>query len=82
MNKYLYITTLLLFFCSRAVFAQFFIGGKVEYKTMPSKILNEDREYAIFLPKGYEENTDRSYPVLYLLHGGGQVIKNGLNKVI
>ncbi len=71
MKKYVYITTLLLFITSRAVFAQFFIGGKVEYKTMPSQILNEDREYAIFLPKGYEESSDKYYPVLYLLHGGG-----------
>lgn len=45
--------------------------GRVEYKTMPSEILNEDREYSIFLPAGYEQNTEKSYPILYLLHGGG-----------
>ena len=52
-------------------FAQWPETGKVEFKTMPSKILNENREYAIFLPAGYERNTDKSYPILYLLHGGG-----------
>ena len=52
-------------------FAQWPAMGKVEYKTMPSKILNEDREYAVYLPKNYAENTGKSYPVLYLLHGGG-----------
>ncbi|WP_297094502.1 alpha/beta hydrolase-fold protein [uncultured Draconibacterium sp.] len=46
-------------------------AGRVEYLTMPSEILNEDREYSIFLPAGYEQNTDKSYPILYLLHGGG-----------
>ncbi len=61
----------LLFFLSIGLFAQMPGMGKVEYKTMPSKILNEDREYSIFLPPGYEQNTDKKYPILYLLHGGG-----------
>ncbi|WP_373496260.1 alpha/beta hydrolase, partial [Aquiflexum sp.] len=38
--------------------------------TMDSKILNMERKYAIYLPPGYE-SSQRSYPVLYLLHGGG-----------
>ena len=29
-----------------------------------------DRKYAIYLPPGYE-TSERSYPVLYLLHGSG-----------
>ena len=29
-----------------------------------------DRKYAIYLPPDYE-TSERSYPVLYLLHGGG-----------
>ncbi len=33
-------------------------------------MLNEEREYAIFLPSNYETNMDKKYPVLYLLHGG------------
>ncbi|MEI9808036.1 MAG: alpha/beta hydrolase-fold protein [Bacteroidota bacterium] len=35
-----------------------------------SKILSMDRNYAVYLPAGYE-SSNRSYPVLYLLHGGG-----------
>ncbi|WP_346863493.1 alpha/beta hydrolase-fold protein [uncultured Draconibacterium sp.] len=54
-----------------ASFAQFSPQGKVEFKTMPSKILNEDREYSVYLPKSYATNTEKYYPVLYLLHGGG-----------
>lgn len=38
--------------------------------TLPSKILKSDRKYAIYLPPDYE-TSQRSYPVLYLLHGGG-----------
>lgn len=46
-------------------------GGKVsDNLTMTSKILKMDRKYAIYLPADYE-TSDRSYPVLYLLHGAG-----------
>jgi len=46
-------------------------GGKVlETVTVKSKILKMDRKYAIYLPAGYDQD-DRSYPVLYLLHGSG-----------
>jgi enterochelin esterase-like enzyme len=46
-------------------------GGKTyDNLSMPSKILKMDRKYAIYLPADYE-NSQRSYPVLYLLHGAG-----------
>ena len=35
-----------------------------------SKILKMDRKYAVYLPPDYE-TSQRSYPVLYLLHGAG-----------
>lgn len=38
--------------------------------TVKSKILNMDRKYAIYLPPDYA-TSERSYPVLYLLHGAG-----------
>lgn len=38
--------------------------------TMDSEILKMERHYAIYLPPDYEQS-ERSYPVLYLLHGGG-----------
>ncbi|XOV93753.1 MAG: alpha/beta hydrolase [Bacteroidota bacterium] len=38
--------------------------------SMPSKILKMDRKYAIYLPPDYD-TSERSYPVLYLLHGAG-----------
>lgn len=36
--------------------------------SLPSKILKSERNYAVYLPDGYEQSS-RSYPVLYLLHG-------------
>lgn len=41
-----------------------------ETRTVKSEILKMDRRYSIYLPPGYEES-DQSYPVLYLLHGSG-----------
>lgn len=64
-------TSIVLFLFVLVAVAQMPAMGKVEYKTMPSKILNQDREYAVYLPKSYSTNPDKKYPVLYLLHGGG-----------
>ncbi|MGZ5133778.1 MAG: alpha/beta hydrolase [Flavitalea sp.] len=54
--------------CSFVTEAQ---NGKVyDNLSVKSKILNMDRKFAIYLPPDYE-SSQRSYPVLYLLHGGG-----------
>lgn len=46
-------------------------SGKVlENLSFKSNLLNMERKYAIYLPPGYE-TSNRSYPVLYLLHGAG-----------
>ena len=53
---------------SSAMMAQ---TGKVyDNLSMPSKILKMDRKFAVYLPPDYE-TSQRSYPVLYLLHGAG-----------
>ncbi|QGY42315.1 esterase family protein [Maribellus comscasis] len=45
--------------------------GKVfDNLSMKSEILKMERKYAIYLPPDYE-TSERSYPVLYLLHGVG-----------
>ena len=53
-------------------------GAKTYSLTMPCKLLNgiTEREYSIYLPDGSSMDNgklklDSSYPVLYLLHGGG-----------
>lgn len=46
-------------------------AGKVyDNLTLKSNILNMERKFAIYLPPDYE-TSQRSYPVLYLLHGAG-----------
>jgi enterochelin esterase-like enzyme len=45
--------------------------GKVyDNLSLQSKILKSERKFAVYLPPGYE-TSERSYPVLYLLHGAG-----------
>jgi enterochelin esterase-like enzyme len=62
------ITIILFFAFTNSLMAQ---TGKVsDNLSMNSKILKMDRKYAIYLPPDYE-TSQRSYPVLYLLHGAG-----------
>ncbi|MFT5886811.1 MAG: enterochelin esterase-like enzyme [Arcticibacterium sp.] len=57
---------LLFFLCPFIVYSQ---SGKVmDNLKVDSKILKMQRNYAVYLPPGYE-TSERSYPVLYLLHG-------------
>ncbi|MBS1504552.1 MAG: esterase family protein [Bacteroidetes bacterium] len=67
MRKQNLLLAILLLFAASAI-AQ---SGKVyDNLSMPSKILKMERKYAVYLPPDYE-TSDRSYPVLYLLHGAG-----------
>lgn len=43
-------------------------GVILESLSLSSKILDKEVEYSIYLPEDYE-HSNRSYPVLYLLHG-------------
>lgn len=60
----------LIFFTTLSVLAQngddIVIGKKV---SIFSKILNSDRELNIYLPKSYNTNNYKKYPVMYLLDG-------------
>lgn len=58
------------FFLLSGVFVYAQTGKIFDNLSMKSEILKMDRKYAIYLPPGYE-TSERSYPVLYLLHGGG-----------
>ncbi len=44
------------------------MGKVIEEKTIQSSILNKDVKYTIYLPADYDYS-ERSYPVVYLLHG-------------
>ena len=43
--------------------------SKIVADSVHSKVLNDYRAYNIFLPKSYETETNKKYPILYLLHG-------------
>ena len=67
-KRFFFLTIASFIFSSISIDAQ---TGKVyDDLSMHSYILDMDRKYAIYLPPDYESST-RSYPVLYLLHGGG-----------
>jgi enterochelin esterase-like enzyme len=63
-NQFLLLFQLLTF----TLFAQ--EGSVKESLTIKSAILGRDVKYSIYLPSDYEKS-DRSYPILYLLHGSG-----------
>ena len=65
MKKFL---TLFLLLCSCAAFAQT-EKSKVVSDTLYSNILKCNRAFNVYLPHNYKADADKSYPVLYLLHG-------------
>ncbi len=52
--------------CTLSVMA----GGRIVNGSIKSKILGTEKLYTIYLPEGYD-SSEKSYPVLYLLHGAG-----------
>lgn len=63
--KKLYYLFLLYLSSQVALFGQ---GKVIESNIMKSKILDKEVKYSVYLPFDYE-TSNRSYPVLYLLHG-------------
>lgn len=43
-------------------------GGRIEQGSVKSEILGVEKQYAVYLPEGYDSSKE-NYPVLYLLHG-------------
>ena len=61
----------LFFIIMISVFSAFAQTGKVfDNLSMTSDILGGERKFALYLPPDYD-TSERSYPILYLLHGGG-----------
>jgi len=63
-------TSLIILILTLALLASAQTGKVYDQLSMPSNILGMERNYAIYLPPDYE-TSERSYPVLYLLHGAG-----------
>lgn len=61
-------TILLIFCCSIATAHAQHAGKVLETRIVKSAILGKDVRYTVYLPADYE-NSNRTYPVVYLLHG-------------
>ncbi|HEU4576407.1 MAG TPA: alpha/beta hydrolase-fold protein [Chitinophagaceae bacterium] len=46
--------------------------GDIRIRKYFSKVTGSWRQFYIYTPPGYDENTNQRYPVLYILHGGGE----------
>jgi enterochelin esterase-like enzyme len=46
--------------------------GDTRIKRYYSDVLNTWRTFYMYTPPGYDENSAEKYPVLYILHGGGE----------
>jgi enterochelin esterase-like enzyme len=46
--------------------------GEIRIKRYYSTVFNKWRQFYIYTPAGYDINTNEKYPVLYILHGGGE----------
>jgi enterochelin esterase-like enzyme len=46
--------------------------GDIRIKKYFSRVTNSWRQFYIYTPPGYDNNINEKYPVLYILHGGGE----------
>jgi len=46
--------------------------GDIRIKRYYSKVTNSWRDFYMYTPPGYDQNSTEKYPVLYILHGGGE----------
>jgi enterochelin esterase-like enzyme len=46
--------------------------GDIRIKHYYSNVTNSWREFYMYAPPGYDQNTGEKYPVLYIMHGGGE----------
>jgi enterochelin esterase-like enzyme len=53
--------------------------GAVARHTFRSAVANDDRDFYVYTPPGYEARRSKPYPVLYLLHGLGDDAERWMN---
>jgi enterochelin esterase-like enzyme len=46
--------------------------GDIRIRRYYSNVTNTWRDFYMYAPPGYDENTSEKYPVLYIIHGGGE----------
>jgi enterochelin esterase-like enzyme len=50
--------------------------GVLEHQFYQSQVIGEPRDFYVYTPPGYDPRANVEYPVLYLLHGFGQLSKS------
>jgi len=53
--------------------------GAVARHTFHSAVANDDRDYFVYTPPGYEPRRSRPYPVMFVLHGLGDDAERWMN---
>ena len=53
--------------------------GAVHHHFFHSEAIGDERDFYVYTPPGYEADSRAKYPVLYLLHGFGQVTRSWLD---
>ena len=46
--------------------------GDIRIKRFYSNVFRQWRQFYIYTPPGYDNNQEEKYPVLYIMHGGGE----------
>jgi enterochelin esterase-like enzyme len=46
--------------------------GDIRIRRYYSSVTNTWRDFYMYTPPGYDQNTSEKYPVLYIMHGGGE----------
>lgn len=54
--------------------------GEVRTKYYYSNVTKCFRKMYIYTPAGYDQNIDKKYPVLYIMHGGGEDARGWVNQ--
>lgn len=54
--------------------------GDIRVKRYYSNVYNSWRRFFVYTPAGYDTDTKSNYPVLYLLHGGGEDERGWVNQ--
>ena len=50
--------------------------GEVHRHIFKSQVIGDERDFYVYTPPGYDPHSATRYPVLYLLHGYGQISKS------
>ena len=68
-----WLNIILFTFCVKTSLANDIVTGKSYL--LKSSVLEEDRNYTVYLPVGYQKSVDKHYPVIYLLDGDSTLLK-------